>query len=257
MTVPTTSITSTTPNNDQSDPELRSADRTSSWDRLLMVSAGLVAAVDLIFFALIAEIIPPLAVGIVLTVIGVALMRVRRTPGIIVLALTTAVMLAGSAPFAVDHIGHPESGVDWMHAVIGVFGRLFVLGVAVKTWRAGSDAAARTTGVLALGVLGALATVALVATAATSGDERRDGDVTLSIDATAFPEQIVVESGDVLFIDNSHIFRHSFTVVGTDIDVQLPALQAVRVPIDLPTGTYEVFCDVPGHESMTSVLVVE
>jgi plastocyanin len=242
---------------DHPEPHERSADHMSNWGRLLMVSAAVVAVVDLVYMSLVAEIIPPMAIGVVLTVVGIALMRVGRRAGIVVLALTAVMLLVGSVPFVVDHIGHPESGVDWMHIVIGAFGRLFVVGVAVKTWRSDSDAGARTTGVLALGVLGALASVALVATAATSGDERRDGDITVSIDSTAFPEQIVAGSGDVLFIDNSHIFRHSFTVEGTDIDVELPALQAVRVPIDLPTGTYDVICNVPGHEAMTGVLIVE
>ncbi len=249
--------TPTTPIIDHSEPHVRSADPSSNWDRLLMVSAAVVAVVDLVYMALVAEIIPPMATGIVLTVVGVALVRVRRRAGILVLAVTAAALLVGAVPFVVDHISHPESGVDWMHIVIGTFGRLFVLGVAVKTWRSRSDASARMTGVLALGVLGALASVALVATAATSGDERRDGDITVSIDSTAFPEQILAGSGDVLFIDNSHIFRHSFTVEGTDIDVELPALQAVRVPIDLATGTYAVICNVPGHEDMTGVLIVE
>jgi hypothetical protein len=239
------------------EPNARSADRTSNWDRLLMVSAAVVAVVDLIYMALVAEIIPPMATGVVLTVVGIALVRSGRKAGIIVLALTAVVLLIGSIPFVVDHIGHPESGVDWMHILIGTFGRLFVLGVAAKTWRSGSDAAARTIGVLALGVLGAVASVALVATAATSGDERREGDIMLSIDSTAFPERMVAGSGDVLFIDNRHIFRHSFTVEGTDIDVELPALQAVRVPIDLPIGTYAVICNVPGHEDMTGALTVE
>lgn len=251
MTIPTTSTI------DHPEPHARSADRTSNWGRLLMVSAAVVAVVDLVYMSLVVEIIPPMAIGIVLTVVGIALMRVGRRAGIIVLALTAVMLLVGSVPFVVDHIGHPESGVDWMHIVIGAFGRLFVVGVAVTAWRSGSDAGARMTGVLALGVVGALASVALVATAATSGDERRDGDIPVSIDSTAFPEQIVAESGDVLFIDNSHIFRHSFTVEGTDIDVELPALQAVRVPIDLPVGTYDVICDVPGHEAMTTVLIVE
>ncbi len=234
-----------------------SVERMSSWDRLLMASAGFVAVVDLVFFALIAEIIPPLAVGIVLTVVGLVLMRIRRRSGIIVIALTAVAMLAGSAPFAIDHFGHPESGVDWMHAVIGVFARLFVLGVAMASWRARRNDTARMAGVLALGVLGVLATVALVATAVTDGDQREDSDVLVPVSASAFPERIVVSSGGVLFIDNSHIFRHSFTVEGTDIDVELPALQAVRVPVDLPAGTYDVICDVPGHDSMTTVLVVE
>lgn len=251
MTSPTNSTI------DHPEPQARSADPPSNWDRLLMVSAAVVAVVDLVYMVLVAEIIPPMAIGVVLTVVGIALMRVRRKAGIVVLASTAVVLLIGSVPFVVDHIGHPESGVDWMHIVIGAFGRLFVLGVVMKAWRSGSDAAARMTGVVALGVLGALASVALVTTAATSGDERRDGDITVSIDSTAFPEQIVAGSGDVLFIDNSHIFRHSFTVEGTDIDVELPALQAVRVPVDLAAGTYEVICNVPGHEEMTSVLILE
>jgi hypothetical protein len=253
----TSSTSQTTATIDQPEPAARSADRTSNWDRLLMVSAAVVAVVDLIYMALVAKIVPPMATGVVLTVVGIALMRVRRKAGITVLALTAVALLAGSVPFVVDHIGHPESGVDWMHIVIAAFGRLFVLGVAVKTWRSGSDAIARTTGVLAIGVIGALASVALVATATTSGDERRDGDIMVSIDSTAFPEQIVAGSGDVLYVDNSHIFRHSFTVEETDIDVELPALQAVRVPIDLAAGTYTVICDVPGHEEMTGVLIVE
>jgi hypothetical protein len=247
----------TTPTIDHPEPRVSSTDRRSSWDRLLMLSAAVVAVVDLVYMALVAEIIPPMATGVVLTVVGIALVRVRRRAGIVVLALTAVVLLVGSVPFVVDHIGHPESGVDWMHIVIGAFGRLFVVCVAVTAWRSGSDAGARMTGVLALGVVGALASVALVATAATSGAERRDGDITVSIDSTAFPEQIVAGSGDVLFIDNSHIFRHSFTVEDTDIDVELPALQAVRVPIDLVAGTYTVICDVPGHEEMTGVLIVE
>jgi hypothetical protein len=247
----------TTPTIDHPEPRVGSTDRRSNWDRLLMLSAAVVAVVDLVYMALVAEVIAPMAIGVVLTVVGLALIRVRRRTGIIVFALTAIVLLVGSVPFVVDHIGHPESGIDWMHIVIGTFGRLFVLGVAAMAWRSGSDAAARTTGVSALGVLGSVAAVALVATATTSGDERRDGDITVSIDSTAFPDQIVAESGDVLFVDNSHIFRHSFTVEGTDIDVELPALQAVRVPIDLPTGTYAVICNVPGHEEMTSVLIVE
>lgn len=247
----------TSPSIDHPEPRARSAELPSNWDRLLMVSAAVVAVVDLIYMALVAENIPPMATGIVLTAVGFALMRARRKAGILVLAVTAAVLLVGAVPFIVDHIGHPESGVDWVHIVIGTFGRLFVLGVAVTTWRSRSDASARMAGVLALGALGALISVALVATAATSGDERRDGDITVSIDSTAFPEQIVAGSGDVLFVDNSHVFRHSFTVEGTDIDVELPALQAVRVPIDLPTGTYTVICNVPGHEDMTGVLIVK
>ncbi len=241
----------------RADEPVGRATSANSWDRLLVISAAFVAIADIIFFALIAEVIPALAVGAVLTAVGIVVLRARRRVGLVVLGLTSAVMLAGSVPFALDHLGHPESGIDWMHAVIGVAGRLLVIALVVAAWRVRTDAAARLVGAIAVGLLGITATVALVATAVTSGDERRAGDVELVVDATAFPDRITVSSGDVLFVDNTHIFRHTFTVEGTDIDVELPALQGVRIPIDLPAGTYEVICDVPGHESMTSVLVVE
>lgn len=229
----------------------------TGWDRLVVVVAAVVALADVVFFVLIGEIIPVLAVAVVLTGAGIAVMQRRRRVGLGILGVVTLVMLAGSVPFAVDHLGHPESGVDWTHAVMGTAGRLFVLVLVAVAWRARTDASSRLVGALAVGLLGVTATVALVATAVTSGDDRQPGDIELVVDATAYPERITVASGDVLFVDNTHIFRHSFTVEGTDIDVEIPALQSVRIPIDLPPGTYDVICDIPGHEDMTSTLVVE
>ncbi|MGH2684434.1 MAG: plastocyanin/azurin family copper-binding protein [Actinomycetota bacterium] len=37
----------------------------------------------------------------------------------------------------------------------------------------------------------------------------------------------------------------------------LTAGQSKRIDIDLPTGSYEFFCDVPGHDDMEGTLVVE
>ncbi|CAN5590554.1 hypothetical protein BH23ACT3_BH23ACT3_05920 [soil metagenome] len=227
------------------------------WDRLLVTVAAVVAIADIALLVLTAELIPPLVIGAVFTAGGIAVWRARRRAGLVILGLTSALLIVGSAPFALDRLAHPESGIDWAHSVIAIAGRLLVVALVVVAWRARSDASARLVGAIAVGLLGVTATVALVATAATTGDEREAGDVELVVDATAFPDRVVVGQGDVLFVDNTHIFRHTFTVEGTDIDVELPALQAVRVPIDLPAGTYEVSCDVPGHESMTTVLVVE
>ena len=229
----------------------------SAWLPLLGVSALVIAGLDLVFLALIAEVVPPLVAGAALTAVGVALLRFRPRVGVIVLGLTTVVMLIGSMPFAADHLAHPDSGIDWAHAVIGVVGRLVVLVAVVGAWRSGSEAGARRVGVGSLTLLGLVAAVALVATAVTSGDELQSGDVVLEITATEFPDVVTVQTGDVLYVDNQHMFRHTFTVEGTDIDINLPALQGVRVPIDLAPGTYELTCAVPGHEAMTGQLVVE
>jgi hypothetical protein len=230
----------------------------SDWDRLVIFVAAAVALVDIVFVILIGEILHPLTVAAVITAVGIAVMPRRRRVGLGILGVLSLLLLAASVPFAGEHLGHPESGVDWAHTVIGVVGRIFVVSLVVVAWRGRrADASARLVGAVALGLLGVIGTVALLATAVTSGDERQAGDVELIVDSTAFPEQIVVTSGDVLFVDNVHIFRHTFVVEGTDIDVELPALQAVRIPIDLPSGSYSVICDIPGHEKMTSTLVVE
>jgi plastocyanin len=256
MSTPTTRPTE--PGSPAADhPDGSPAESSGGWDRLVVTVAAVVAIADIVLFVLIAEVIAPLAMGAVFTAIGIAVWQVRRRSGLAILGLSAVVLLAGSAPFALDHLGHPESGVDWAHSVIAMAGRLLVIVLVVVSLRARSDAAARLVGAIAVGLVGVTATVALVATSATSGDQRQADDVALVIDATAFPDRIVVGSGDVLYVDNTHIFRHTFTVEGTDIDVELPALQAVRIPVDLPAGTYEVACDVPGHESMTTVLVVE
>jgi plastocyanin len=229
----------------------------SIWATFLAVAAGFVAVVDLAFFALIREIIPPLAVGIVLTGVGLTVLRARPRTGAVVLGVTSLVMLIGSLPFAVDHFAHPDSGIDWFHAVVGVFGRAGVIIAAVGTWRSASEQAGRRMAVATLGLTALVVVVAVVATVTTSGDDRQDSDVVVAITTTAFPDQLTVQTGDVLYVDNQHMFRHTFTVEDTDVDVALPAMQGVRIPIDLVPGTYQLVCDVPGHDAMTGQLIVE
>jgi hypothetical protein len=55
----------------------------------------------------------------------------------------------------------------------------------------------------------------------------------IEVDQATFPGSIEVDGGTVLFVDNRDPVRHTFTVEGTGIDVELPARQAARVPIDL------------------------
>jgi len=87
-----------------------------------------------------------------------------------------------------------------------------------------------------------------------TGDEFGTGDVRVPVADAAFPAGIEAATGDALFIDNQDLFRHTFTVTGTDVDVELPAAVGVRVPLDLEPGVYEVACQVPGHDFMTTTL---
>jgi plastocyanin len=226
------------------------------WVIVLAGTTATVAVVDLAFFAVIREVIPPIAAGIVVTVVGLALVRTRPRTAIVLLGLASAVVLAGGLGFAIPHFGHPESGVDWAHAVIGSAGRVLAITAAVAAWRGASERAARRTGVMALGGLGLIGVVALVATAVTSGESAEPGDVAVVVERVQFPDDLTVDAGAVLHIDNRDLVRHTFTVEGTDIDVDLPARQGARVLVDVGPGTYELVCEIPGHDAMTGTVTV-
>jgi plastocyanin len=242
-----------TPSTAQAEPRAGTND---AWLRLLVWTVAVVALVDVAFMALATALIPPLAIGAVLTGIGLAVGRWRPRAGTIVLGLTSLLLLAGGLPFAVEHLAHPSSGVDFVHSVIGIFGRVAAIVMAVMVLRRASDASARRAGALVVVLLGLTLLVATVASLASTGEEAQPGDVVTAIDDHAFDDAIEVASGDTLFVDNLEPFRHTFTVEGTAIDVVTPALQGVRIPVDLEPGSYSVICDVPGHEEMSGTLVV-
>jgi plastocyanin len=225
------------------------------WLTLLAWTAGGVAAVDLLFMLAVGAVIPPLVGGIVATGVGLALLH-RRRAAIIVLALTSLLMLTGAVQFGLEHLAHPSSGADFGHAVVGILGRIVALVAAVGAWRRLASVWARR---LAAGTVGLAALTILVATVATiaaTGDQPRAGDVVTVVDRHAFEPTVEVEAGGTLFIDNRELFRHTFTVEGSTLDVEVPAGQGVRAAVDLPSGSHAVVCAVPGHEAMTATLEV-
>jgi hypothetical protein len=226
------------------------------WVRLLVVLSVVVAATDVLFLALIAEVIPPLAIGALLTAVGVGLLRRAPRSAILVLGLTNLLMLVSTVPFAADHLAHPASALDFSHAVVATFGRAVAVVAAVGAWRRAAAAGARRLGAAAV-VLGAVTIlVATVAMLTGSGDEAGVGDAPVTIEQATFPEEIEVTAGGTLFVDNRDLFRHTFTVESAGLDVELPATRGVRIPLDLPIGVYEVSCAVPGHDFMSSTLEV-
>lgn len=227
------------------------------WIRLLAWLAAIVAASDLVFFAMIGTIVPPLAAAAALTLLGLALLR--RTPriGIAVLGTTSLLMLIANLPFAVTHLTHPESAIDFTHATFGTLGRAFAVVAATGAWRRAAPVGARRLGVGAIGLAGLTVVISGIAMVASTGDISEGGDVPTVIHDSQFEDSIIVPAGDALYIDNTDLFRHTFTVVGTDVDVEVPATVGVRVPIELPAGAYDVICAIPGHEFMTATLEVQ
>jgi plastocyanin len=227
-----------------------------AWRRLLATLAIVVAASDLAFFGLIAEVIPPLAVGVALTLVGLALLRRRPRAGIAVLGLSGLLMLVGNAPFAVDHLGHPASPIDFVHAVVGTLGRVLVIVAAVGAWREATAQGARRLAVVCVGLAAVVLLLTTVATIASSGEDVVAGDIEVLVEEAAFPDVVRVGAGDTVFVDNADVFRHTFTVEAIGLDLDLPAMQGARAVVDAPPGSYAVTCEVPGHDFMTGTLEV-
>ena len=227
----------------------------AAWRRLLIWTVGVFTAVDVIFMALIPTIIPPLAISAVVVGIGLGLLRWLPRTGVVVLGAISLLVGIGGLGTA-EHLAHPSSGLDFVHAAVALGGRLLAVVAAVQVLRAAAAAGARRLGASAVVLTGVVLLVGTVASLASTGEEIESGDVEVAITEHDFPDHTVVDAGDTLFVDNQEPFRHTYTVEGTDLDVVIPASQGVRIPVDIAPGTYEVICDIPGHEEMRGTLEV-
>lgn len=238
-------------------PTSPSSHHATGWLRSLVILTSIVALGDVVFMTLIPEVIPPLALGVALTLVGVGLLRVRPRAGIVVLGLTSLALTLVAVLFLSPHLAHPGSPVDFLHAVLSIAGRALATVAAVGAWRGATAAGARRLAAGALGVASAAVAVSAVAVLTLSDEAVRPGDLRVVVAASQFPPTVTVEPGQTLHLDNQDVFRHTFTVPDTDLDVDLPATTAVRATVDLPPGSYDVICDIAGHEHMTAVLVVD
>lgn len=227
------------------------------WRRLLVVSVAVVAAYDLVFLAMIGEVIPPLLAGAVLTLVGIGLLPRFRRAGVVVLGLTSLLLLVAMLPFAAAHLPHPSSPIDFTHAAIALLGRTAAVIAAIGSWREASPALGRRVATLAVALLAVSLVVSGVAVSTTVSDGEVAGDVVAELTEATFPPTLTVSSGGVIHLENRDRFRHTYTAPGTSLDVELPATTAVRFTVDLAPGTYEVICDIAGHEFMAAELIVE
>ena len=91
-----------------------------------------------------------------------------------------------------------------------------------------------------------------------SGDHAAEGHAGATVQANNFsfdPADVEVESGEDLHLKNGNANTpHTFTVDGTDIDVNLDPLASDEVKVDLDPGTYDFHCEI--HPQMTGTLTV-
>ena len=227
------------------------------WIRLLAWAAGVSGVADVALMALMGAVIPPVAAGVALSFLGIALLARRTRAATALLAVVSSLLVVSSAPFALPHLAHPESAIDLGHAVVHLGGRLVAVAAAIGAWRSALPPSARRLKRVAVGALVATVITIGVAAGASTDEAPSPGDVRVPVRDFAFPPEVKVASGETMFVANHDLTRHTFTVRGTSVSEQLRPGVGARFRLDLAPGTYPVVCAVPGHEAMRATLIVK
>lgn len=212
--------------------------------------AALTAAIGAIEpFILVFAIVPVIAWG-----------ATRWRPGRIsytvfgVLGLLTILL---NLPFVVASLAHPESAVGFNLDLFAVLVALLQTALGVRVWAGFGDRVAGIAWKAAAGVFAIGLAISIVAFMGLEDDEAQAGDIAVLAEKLEFaPLAITAPAGTIaVFVENADRGRHTFTITGL-VDAELPASTGRRVVFDASPGTYEIFCAVPGHESMTATLTV-
>lgn len=74
------------------------------------------------------------------------------------------------------------------------------------------------------------------------------------------PAEIKIKAGKVKFVlPNEGAAEHDFSIDELNVQVNMPAGTTQTVEVDVPAGTYQYYCNIPGHKDagMVGTLVVE
>lgn len=173
----------------------------------------------------------------------------------ITVALLT-VMLAVNSVYAAGDLSHPESAAAFIATSVVMGGGVVTIVLAVLSALRRPASGGRVWAVAAAALV-ALAGMSLVAAAQVDDAVARAGDEVVTAAEFEYPEEIRIDSGAGLVIDNDDMARHTFVVDGPDgTTVEVPAGSTARTEVDLDPGTYRFYCDIPGHEEMQGILEV-
>lgn len=89
------------------------------------------------------------------------------------------------------------------------------------------------------------------------GDDSGSTAATVQVNNFLFsPSDIEVAAGSEIEVENGNASTpHTFTVQGTDIDLELSPMDSEDVTIDLDPGTYDVICRFHGQMKATLTVV--
>ena len=84
-----------------------------------------------------------------------------------------------------------------------------------------------------------------------------DASSTVTLRDNAFaPADPTISAGDVELVNEGES-PHTFTIEGEDVDVEVEAGQTTTVTVDLPAGTYTLYCNFHRAQGMEGTLTVE
>jgi len=231
---------------------------TGNWIRLARAGAITMTAWMILLSALARTVIPPvIGIGLIALVFAIVL-RVGRRKTALGAALFAFVALLGDIGGLVDDLANPESTPGFVLTTLVVLGGSVLIVGGLGTFFGRPDQAVRTiaTAVPFLGVT--LMVFSAIAGSTVPEVEAVDTDIQVVMESIQFqPETVNADAGGTLWLDNRDGIRHTFTVEELGVNVDIPALKSARVDLDVPAGTYDVICEVRGHEHMTATLVVE
>jgi plastocyanin len=228
-----------------------------SWKSALRAALILNIAVCVLVHAYVQAVIPPLIVLFVLFNVALYLLRRDRRAGVWIGGIASLLLLLGNLQLVLEDLGHPDSPLAFVSSGAGVVGAIggFIAMVAVlRRW---PPAGAAPMTYIGGAIVAVLMVVGIVGGLGVDSDERQEGDIAIEAEDVEWSdEELTVESGGAVFVDNKDGYRHTFTVEDLDIDQELPANANKRVVIDGEPGTYDFVCEVTGHDDMEGRLTV-
>lgn len=203
--------------------------------------------------------IPPVTFyGVLFGALGWFLTGERRRLALVVAVLALIALLA-NLPGTIDELSHPDSAPAFILTTVVTMAALLATVGGVSAFRGWTAEPAKglAIGAGSLFVAGVLVSVVL-ASSVDSIDPLADDYQVIAQGVTFDQEQMFVPAGTSGFwIDNQDGVRHTFTVEGLGLEIDVPAFTSQRADFDLATGQYVVICAVPGHENMRIDLTVE
>jgi plastocyanin len=228
------------------------------WKHVLVLSVAIACIVLIVVMIVQQTFIPPIAIFVVLALIGAFLVRTRERAGAIMLAIVSVLFLVLNLPFILPSLSVHESSVDFLATTLTLLSliAMIVSSVAILRRRSGANAMRFSIVITVLGVLAVAGTA--VARLAYEEAEAQPGDIEMVLENIEFsPQTITAEEGVEIsvFLENKDTVLHTFTIEELDVDVDVPGNGSARVTFDAEPGRYEFICE-PHQPDMDGTLRV-